>query len=72
MVPPMADAPQIKDLLAEARYHRRRFDLYRAKMYGARPTTLHRLRELELASQVADARLRRAQQAGRGPDAATE
>jgi len=37
---------RIDDLRAEARYRRERLDLYRAKMYGQRPTTLTRLREL--------------------------
>jgi hypothetical protein len=60
----MVDASRIEVLLAEARYHRHRVDLYRAKMYGSRPTTMHRLRELERASHAADARLRQAQQAG--------
>ena len=58
----MAGAPSIEDLLAEARYHRHRYDLYKAKMYGLRPTTMTRLRELERAHQGAEARLRRAQQ----------
>jgi hypothetical protein len=57
-------SPTIEDLLADARYKRRRYDLYRAKMYGSRPTTLTRLRELERAVQGAEARLRRAQQQG--------
>ena len=60
----MADSPTIEDLLAEARYHRHRYDLYRAKMYGSRPTTMTRCRELERAVQGAEARLRRAQQQG--------
>jgi hypothetical protein len=63
----MADASRIKDLLVEARYHRHRYDLYRAKMYGPRPTSMRRLRELELASHAADARLRRAQHDGAAP-----
>jgi hypothetical protein len=58
----MAGSPRLEDLLAEARYERRRYDLYRAKMYGPRPTTMTRLRELEQAYQGAEARLRRAQQ----------
>jgi hypothetical protein len=58
----MAGSPPIEDLLAEARYQRHRFDLYRAKAYGPRPTTVARLRELERACQSAEARLRRAQQ----------
>ena len=58
----MADPPRIEDLLADARHQRHRYDLYRAKMYGPRPTTMTRLRELERAYQGAEARLRRAQQ----------
>ena len=61
----MADPQRMEELLAEARYLRHRYDLYRAKMYGLRPTTMTRLRELERAYQSAEARLRRAQQAGR-------
>jgi hypothetical protein len=62
----MIDSPAIEDLLAEARYQRPRYDLYRAKMYGPRPPTPTptRLRELERAGQGAEARLRRAQQQG--------
>ena len=56
------DAQRIEELRAEARYARERYDIYRAKMYGLRPTTTTRLRELERMHQGADARLRRAQQ----------
>ena len=56
------DRARIEHLLAEARHARHRFDLYKAKMYGARPTTMTRLRTLERASQGAETRLRRAQQ----------
>ena len=56
------DSPRIEDLRAEARYHRDRHDLYRAKMYGLRPTTMTRFRELEQIYQGANARLRRAQE----------
>jgi hypothetical protein len=58
----MAGSPRIEDLQVEARYHRERYDLYRAKMYGPRPTTMARLRELERAHQGAEARLQRAEQ----------
>src|SRR3954469_1711493 len=58
----MADSARIEELRAEARYHRERYDLYRAKMYGGRPMTMVRLRELERAHQGAAARFRRAQQ----------
>ncbi len=47
--------------VAEARYARERYDLYRARVYGgSRPTSLTRLRELERACERAEARLRRA------------
>jgi len=58
----MTGSPRIEALRVEARYARERYDLYRAKMYGLRPTTITRLRELERMHEGADARLRRAQQ----------
>lgn len=48
-------------LRAEARYHRERHELYRAKAYGPRPTSAVRLRELERAAQLAEERLRAAE-----------
>jgi hypothetical protein len=51
---------RIEELTAEARYHRERLQLYRAKVHGARPTTTIRLHELERISDYADRRLRRA------------
>jgi hypothetical protein len=56
----MTESPRIEDLEAEARYHRERYDLYRAKVYGPRPTSMARLRELERARDSAEARLRHA------------
>jgi hypothetical protein len=48
--------------LADARYARERYDLYRARVYGGvRPTSLERLRELERVCERAEARLRHAQ-----------
>jgi hypothetical protein len=44
-------------LEAEARYHRERLGLYRARAYGSDTTTPGRLRELERASAQADQRL---------------
>ena len=58
----MSGSRRIEELRAEARYARERYDLYRAKMYGLRPTTITRLRELERMHEAADARLRRVQQ----------
>lgn len=51
---------QVQELEAEARYHRERLALYRARIYGPRPTSADRLRKLEQASNHADQRLRRA------------
>ncbi len=55
--PALAMSRHIEDLEAEARYHRQRYDLYRARAYGMRATSPERLRELERASAAADARL---------------
>ncbi|MBA3807720.1 MAG: hypothetical protein H0X28_04910 [Solirubrobacterales bacterium] len=52
----------LDELQAEARYHRERLELYRAKAYGPRPTSDTRLRELERMDRGAASRLRRAQQ----------
>ena len=62
----MAPGPdRIEDLEAEARYARERYELYRAKVYGPRPTSMARLRELERAHEGAEARLRRARDRAR-------
>jgi hypothetical protein len=45
-------------LRMDARYHRERRDLYRAKAYGPRPTRPERLRELERTYERAAERLR--------------
>jgi hypothetical protein len=60
-----AGAERIDELEAEARYARQRADLYRAKAYGARPTSPARMRELERAAEGAEERLRRARERGR-------
>jgi hypothetical protein len=56
-------------LEADARYHRERLALYRARAYGSDTTTPGRLRELERAAAHADERLRavREKQAARDP-----
>jgi hypothetical protein len=59
----MAGSADIEELRAEARYARERRDLYRAKMYGSRPTTPTRMRELERILEGAEGRLRRAEEA---------
>jgi hypothetical protein len=63
-------ALRIADLEAEDRYRRERYALYRAKVYGPRPTSAARLRELKLASERAEARLRRARGEASGPKSA--
>jgi hypothetical protein len=55
--PPPPAAPDLSDLEEKARYHRDRLALYRAKMQGAKPTSLGRLEELERAATAADERL---------------
>lgn len=47
----------VEELAAEARYHRQRYDLYRAKAYSMRPTSGTRMRELERTCAAAEARL---------------
>lgn len=58
----MVSARRIEEIRAEAKYHRERLDLYKAKTYGSRPTSEVRMRELERRSTGADSRLREAQQ----------
>jgi hypothetical protein len=55
-------AMRILDLEREDRYHRERYALYRAKVYGPRATSAARLRALKLASESAEQRLRRARE----------
>jgi hypothetical protein len=55
----------LEEIEAEARYHRERLALYRARMYGSEPTSAVRLRKLEQASDQADQRLRHARRAVR-------
>ena len=50
---------------AQARYHRDRLALYRARVLSAKPASAARLRDLQRASAAADARLRHAER----PDA---
>jgi hypothetical protein len=50
-------------LEAEARFHRERLALYRARRYGGQPTSEARFRELERASGLANGRLLLARQA---------
>jgi hypothetical protein len=47
----------LETLDAEARYHRDRLALYRARVYANKPTSATRVRELERTAASADARL---------------
>jgi hypothetical protein len=49
----------LEQLRAEAAYRQQRLALYRAKVYGPRPTTAVRLRELEREYELAASRLKR-------------
>jgi hypothetical protein len=51
------DDQNLETLAAEARYHRERLALYRARVYASKPTRAMRLRELERTAAAADARL---------------
>jgi len=53
-------APDLQELENEARYHRDRLALYRARVLSAKPASAARLRELERVSAAAHARLRHA------------
>ena len=48
----------LDDLRAKAKYARERYQLYKAKAYGQRPTSLARLRELQRAYEQSEQRLR--------------
>lgn len=51
----------LDDLRAQAQYARERYDLYKARAYGQRPTSEARMRELQRAWEQAEARLRAAE-----------
>jgi hypothetical protein len=48
----------LEDLRAQAQYARERYQLYKAKAYGQRPTSPARLRQLQRACEQVEARLR--------------
>jgi hypothetical protein len=57
---PAPDPAEAARLQAEARYHRDRLALYRARVLNSKSASLHRLRDLERTSRAADERLRAA------------
>jgi hypothetical protein len=62
---------ELEQLAAEARYHRDRFQLYRARVISgsSMATSPARLRELERTATAAAERLAHAKRANRGKDA---
>jgi hypothetical protein len=58
--PEPASTPDLEQIAAEARYHRDRLALYRARMHRA-VASLSGLRQPERAAEAADVRLRHAQ-----------
>jgi hypothetical protein len=48
---------RLDGLRAQAKYARERYQLYKAKAYGQRPTSQARLRELQRAYEQAEERL---------------
>jgi hypothetical protein len=59
---------ELEQLAAEARYHRDRFDLYRARVISgsSAPTSFARLRELERTATAAEERLAHARRRSSG------
>jgi hypothetical protein len=53
---------ELERLREEVAYQRRRRDIYRAKVYGPRATSIARLEELERVLALAESALRRAEQ----------
>ncbi len=51
---------RLRKLEAEATHTQQRYDLYKAKTYGPRPTEPSRLRELERLTETAQSRLAQA------------
>jgi hypothetical protein len=51
----------LDDLRAQAQHARQRYDLYKARAYGQRPTSPTRMREYQRACEQAEARLRAAE-----------
>jgi hypothetical protein len=52
---PTETSVRLAELEAQARHARERYDLYRARAYGMRPTSAARMRELERQRDHAEA-----------------
>jgi hypothetical protein len=66
------ETQRLDELRAEARYHRQRLDLYRARLYGGRAMSLVQLEEFQRVSDAAAARLRQATEEASAARADTE
>jgi transposase len=55
------ESARLTDLREEVRYRRERLALYKARLYAGRASRQDKLRELQLATDGAAARLRRAE-----------
>ena len=64
------DADRLARLRMDARYHRERRDLYRAKVHGPRATSPERLHELERTYERAADRLSAAEASAKAAEAA--
>lgn len=51
---------RIEELASQSKQARRRYDLYKAKVYSSKPTSSQRLQELKRDSEFAQMRLIRA------------
>jgi hypothetical protein len=60
VAPTAGKALALRELEAEARYARERYQLYNARSYSSRLTSTARLRELKRSSELAQIRLDRA------------
>ena len=60
VAPTALPAPDLPELEAQARYHRDRLALYRARVLSAKPASAARLRELQRTSAATDAPRRHA------------
>ncbi|MGI9184738.1 MAG: hypothetical protein ACR2GZ_07210 [Solirubrobacteraceae bacterium] len=65
-----AAAQRLNELEVQARFARQRYDLYKARSYGERPTSPGRLRELERECARAETAWRFAQQEAKAADQA--
>lgn len=59
----MSRDAHLAELRRAARYRHERLEIYRAKVYGPRPTSAAKLEELEREYELAASSLRRAEQA---------